>query len=155
MEFPPTERGCLIDDFLAGTVFTKRVALGGRRYAIQKVYRHSQAVNQSSEEKSAIKASLDAPLTVGSLKAGGERSWGSTSGDGDYGNVTIDVNSLVIDGGDETLTEEYVLHFLCVIIMQSLTSRIKCRGMAKHITGAQKLESHQGKSRVKMENDIG
>lgn len=89
-----------------GTVFTKRVALGGRRYAIQKVYRHSQAVNQSSEEKSAIKASLDAPLTIGSLKAAGERSWGSTSGDGDYGNVTIDVNSLVIDGGDETLTED-------------------------------------------------
>ncbi|KAF3073597.1 hypothetical protein CFAM422_004170 [Trichoderma lentiforme] len=89
-----------------GTVFTKRVALGGRRYAIQKVYRHSQAVNQSSEEKSAIKASLDAPLTIGSLKAAGERSWGSTSGDGDYGNVTIDVNSLVIDGGDETFTED-------------------------------------------------
>ncbi|OPB44068.1 hypothetical protein A0O28_0023860 [Trichoderma guizhouense] len=89
-----------------GTVFTKRVALGGRRYAIQKVYRHSQAVNQSSEEKSAIKASLDAPLTIGSLKAAGERSWGSTSGDGDYGNVTIDVNSLVIDGGDETLAED-------------------------------------------------
>ncbi|KAL6815568.1 hypothetical protein GGI42DRAFT_311851 [Trichoderma sp. SZMC 28013] len=89
-----------------GTVFTKRVALGGRRYAIQKVYRHSQAVNQSSEEKSAIRASLDVPLTVGSLKAGGERSWGSTSGDGDYGNVTIDVNSLVVDGGDETLTED-------------------------------------------------
>ncbi|KAL6789235.1 hypothetical protein J3E68DRAFT_414098 [Trichoderma sp. SZMC 28012] len=89
-----------------GTVFTKRVALGGRRYAIQKVYRHSQAVNQSSEEKSAIKASLDAPLTIGSLKASGERSWGSTSGDGDYGNVTIDVNSFVIDGGDETLTED-------------------------------------------------
>ncbi|KAK4068704.1 uncharacterized protein Triagg1_7064 [Trichoderma aggressivum f. europaeum] len=89
-----------------GTVFTKRVALGGRRYAIQKVYRHSQAVNQSSEEKSAIKASLDVPLTIGSLKAGGERGWGSTSGDGDYGNVMIDVNSLVIDGGDETLTED-------------------------------------------------
>ncbi|KAL6837889.1 hypothetical protein V8C40DRAFT_279523 [Trichoderma camerunense] len=89
-----------------GTVFTKRVALGGRRYAVQKVYRHSHAVNQSSEEKSAIKASLDAPLTIGSLKAAGERSWGSTSGDGDYGNVTIDVNSLVIDGGDETLTED-------------------------------------------------
>ncbi|KAL6702168.1 hypothetical protein J3F84DRAFT_343645 [Trichoderma pleuroticola] len=89
-----------------GTVFTKRVALGGRRYAIQKVYRHSQAGNQSSEEKSAIKASLDVPLTVGSLKAGGERSWGSTSGDGDYGNITIDVNSLVIDGGDETITED-------------------------------------------------
>lgn len=89
-----------------GTVFTKRVALGGRRYAIQKVYRHSQAVNQSSEEKNAIKASLDVPLTVGSLKAAGERSWGSTSGDGDYGNVTIDVNSLVIDGGDETHTED-------------------------------------------------
>ncbi|PKK48411.1 hypothetical protein CI102_8133 [Trichoderma harzianum] len=89
-----------------GTVFTKRVALGGRRYAIQKVFRHSQAVNQSSEEKNAIKASLDVPLTVGSLKAAGERSWGSTSGDGDYGNVTIDVNSLVIDGGDETLTED-------------------------------------------------
>ncbi|KAL7959928.1 hypothetical protein V8C34DRAFT_322499 [Trichoderma compactum] len=89
-----------------GTVFTKRVALGGRRYAIQKVYRRSQAVNQSSEEKSAIKASLDVPLTIGSLKAAGERSWGSTSGDGDYGNVTIDVNSLVIDGGDETLTED-------------------------------------------------
>ncbi|KAK0762465.1 hypothetical protein N5P37_005279 [Trichoderma harzianum] len=89
-----------------GTIFTKRVALGGRRYAIQKVFRHSQAVNQSSEEKNAIKASLDVPLTVGSLKAAGERSWGSTSGDGDYGNVTIDVNSLVIDGGDETLTED-------------------------------------------------
>lgn len=112
--------------FLVGTVFTKRVALGGRRYAIQKVYRHSQAVNQSSEEKSAIRASLDVPLTVGSLKAGGERSWGSTSGDGDYGNVTIDVNSLVVDGGDETLTEEYVLHPFCVvsIMMQSLTSGI-------------------------------
>ncbi|KAH0530788.1 hypothetical protein TsFJ059_005373 [Trichoderma semiorbis] len=89
-----------------GTVFTKRVALGGRRYAIQKVYRHSQAANQSYEEKSAIKASLDAPLTIGSLKAAGERSWGSTSGDGDYGNVTVDVNSLVIDGGDETLAED-------------------------------------------------
>ncbi|KAL6829177.1 hypothetical protein J3E69DRAFT_330548 [Trichoderma sp. SZMC 28015] len=89
-----------------GTVFTKRVALGGRRYAIQKVFRHGQAVNQSSEEKNAIKASLDAPLTIGSLKASGERSWGSTSGDGDYGNVTIDVNSFVIDGGDETLTED-------------------------------------------------
>ncbi|KAL7909006.1 hypothetical protein GGI35DRAFT_493830 [Trichoderma velutinum] len=89
-----------------GTVFTKRVLLGGRRYAIQKVYRRSHATDQSSEENSAIKASLDVPLTVGSLKAGGERSWGSTGGDGDYGNVTIDVNSLVIDGGDEALTED-------------------------------------------------
>lgn len=39
--------------------------------------------------------------------------------------------------------------------MQSLTSRIQCRGMAKLITGIKELESHQGMSRIKMENDIG
>ncbi|UKZ48631.1 hypothetical protein TrVGV298_002860 [Trichoderma virens] len=67
--------------------------------------RHSQAKVQSLEEKNAINASLNVPLTVGSLKAGGERSWRSASGD-DSGSVSIDVNSLVIDGGNETLIED-------------------------------------------------
>ncbi|UKZ75166.1 hypothetical protein TrVFT333_002842 [Trichoderma virens FT-333] len=91
--------------YLFGAVFAKQVLLGGRRHAIQKIQRHSQAKVQSLEEKNAINASLNVPLTVGSLKAGGERSWRSASGD-DSGSVSIDVNSLVIDGGNETLIDD-------------------------------------------------
>lgn len=90
----------------AGTVFAGQVSLGGRRNAIQRIYRRSQNIVGSAEERTAIDATLAVPLTVGSIKSGGAHSWGSTSSNENSGNVVIDVKSLVVNGGDEALTEE-------------------------------------------------
>ncbi|KAL7939877.1 hypothetical protein V8C35DRAFT_326633 [Trichoderma chlorosporum] len=90
--------------YLFGTVFARQVLLGGRRYAIQKVYRRNQLTAESLDERNAINASLTVPLTLASIKAGVERSWGLTNSSDNDSKVSIIVDSLAIQGGDETRT---------------------------------------------------
>lgn len=74
----------------------------------KKVRRHSQTTVRASSETNEIKASLAVPLTVASITSGGTRSWSASGSNASSGNAVIEVGSLVINGGDESLTDEYV-----------------------------------------------